>query len=106
MGMPMSDLIERLRRWNIAENATRTTSSIMRDLSEAADEIELLQQAEQDALEINEKLLAEIERLRKDPLCRCADEVRCEMKAEIERLKDQLSFMTKECKRFEALSDE
>jgi len=29
-----------------------------------------------------------------------------QLKAEIERLKDQLSFMTKECKRFEALSDE
>jgi hypothetical protein len=38
----MSDLIERLRRWNIAENATRTTSSIMRDLGDAADEIERL----------------------------------------------------------------
>jgi hypothetical protein len=29
----------------------------------------------------------EIERLRKDRLCRCADEVRCEMRAEIERLR-------------------
>ena len=34
----------------------------------------------------------EIERLRKDRLCRCADEVRCEMKAEIERLNCALTI--------------
>ena len=38
----MSDLIERLRRWNMAEAGGDTTQSVMRDLNEAADEIERL----------------------------------------------------------------
>jgi predicted RNase H-like nuclease (RuvC/YqgF family) len=32
----------------------------------------------------------EIERLTEDRLCRCADEVRCELKAEIERLRGEI----------------
>jgi hypothetical protein len=84
----MSDLIERLRSDEWASNATLRR--------EAADEIEALRSYLEEEREKNEKQVrmtmdahAEIERLRKDRLCRCADEVRCEMKAEIERLRKQ-----------------
>ena len=35
----MSDLIERLRRWNMAESGGDPTQSVMRDLNDAADRI-------------------------------------------------------------------
>jgi hypothetical protein len=64
----------------------------MSDL-EAADEIERLEtELDERADEHSDRAVAlhkakaEIERLTEDRLCRCADEVRCEMKAEIERL--------------------
>jgi hypothetical protein len=79
--MMMSDLIKRLRTERSVYDAELA--------DEAANEIEQLR-AGCDRLHgyIAEKD-AEIERLRKDRLCRCADEVRCEMKAEIERLRKQ-----------------
>lgn len=49
----MNDIIERLRH-----AADCQWKDVVDDCQEAADEIELLQQAEQDALEINEQLLA------------------------------------------------
>lgn len=41
----MTDIVERLRRWNMAEAGGDTTLSVMRDLNEAADEIERLRAA-------------------------------------------------------------
>jgi hypothetical protein len=39
----MSDLIKRLRRWNMAESGGDPTQSVMRDLNDAADRIEELE---------------------------------------------------------------
>ena len=60
----MSDLVKRLRQWNIAENATRTTHSIMRDLNDAADEIERLQEVHKRDLAEYNRVAADVTRLR------------------------------------------
>ena len=80
-GVPMSDLIKRLRM------GTQVPEFELRQ--EAADEIERL-----------ERLYGGVKNDMRD-----AGKVIASQQAEIERLRNQLSFMTKECKRFEAVVD-